>query len=183
MFASWALDLGSPDIGHELGFRNGIGKDLTLGFCAGTNVFVCSNLQFSGDFIVFRKHTSGLDYEEVVHLAQGAIQNAVVQMQELEDWQRSLHDFYVPENDFKQLAFDMIMKDAFGPSKLRNYVEAVKEEMKVEHGKVLDGCRSLYAVHGGATRILRGSSLQRISDTTSVLNSICDDYIEYKKAA
>lgn len=176
MFGVWGLDLGSKEIGYSLGFRNAIDRSMTLGVCDGTNVFVCDNLMFSGDFIMFRKHTSGLDYEEVQELSDNAVERAVIQMEKLEQWQQSLHEIEVPEPDFKQLAYDMIMAYVFSPAKLLRYVDAVQEEIKLEKG------RTLYTVHGGATRLLREASLHRVSDATKKLNGLCDDYMALKAA-
>lgn len=182
MFGTWALDLGTPTTGYELGFRNGHDTTMALGICAGTHVFVCDNLCFSGEFITLRRHTGGLDLDEVQKLTYKAVEGAVVEMEKLVQWQEGMQEIYVPKYDFKQLAFDMVAEGVFGPSKLMRYVEAVEEEIKISHRGVLDGARSLYTVHGGATRLLRESSLEMVAAATKKLNGICDDYMALKAA-
>jgi hypothetical protein len=41
----------------SLGIRNGLDRRISHGVCAGSKVFVCSNLAFSGDIVFRRKHT------------------------------------------------------------------------------------------------------------------------------
>jgi hypothetical protein len=182
MFGTWSLDLGTSTTGYELGFRNSLDKWFALGICAGTRVFVCDNMCFSGEFITMRRHTAGLDYEEVEDLGMKAVRGAVAEMEKLTQWQEGMREIYVPKPDFKQLAFDMVAEGVFGPSKLMRYVEAVDEEIKVNHSGVLNGARTLHAVHGGVTRLIRELSLHTISDVTRKLNGICDDYMALKAA-
>lgn len=54
------LTLGTPLVsGVQLavGIRNSTDKSFPLGFCAGSRVFVCSNLAFRSELLVKRKHT------------------------------------------------------------------------------------------------------------------------------
>lgn len=43
--------------GLAVGLRNSYDKSLAAGMCCGAKVFVCDNLCFDGDVVVFRKHT------------------------------------------------------------------------------------------------------------------------------
>jgi len=57
---------GRPDITRALGFRNSHDKTLAVGLTAGLNIRVCSNLCFSGEIVVHRKHTSGIEVESLM---------------------------------------------------------------------------------------------------------------------
>ena len=63
MFAVWDLKtmqgsiVKTSDNTLSIGIRNSIDKRLSVGLCAGERVFVCDNLCFKGDFVLFRKHT------------------------------------------------------------------------------------------------------------------------------
>lgn len=48
----------TPDFQLAIGLRNSHDKSLSVGLCIGSRVMVCSNLAFSGDIQLFRKHTS-----------------------------------------------------------------------------------------------------------------------------
>jgi hypothetical protein len=55
------LDLSTPlatGVSLAVGVRNSTDKSFPLGFCAGSRVFVCSNLAFRSELLVKRKHTT-----------------------------------------------------------------------------------------------------------------------------
>jgi hypothetical protein len=182
MFGVWNLALGNGAMQYALGFRNSTDKTMVVGITAGTNVLVCDNLCFSGDFIAFRKHTSGLDEDELRQIAAEAVKGAVVKMDRFYEWHKGLHDYYVPRTDLKVLTFDMMAKGVFSGGQFSNFMSALDEERAVQHGTVLDGATSLYSVHGAATRLMRTWNLLRVSDATKLLNGICDDYLLSKAA-
>jgi len=182
MFGVWNLDLGNGTMNYALGFRNSTDKTMVVGITAGTNVLVCDNLCFSGDFIAFRKHTSGLDQEELLEIAIEAVGGAVAKMDVFYGWHKSLLDYFVPRQELKGLVYDMIDRDVFSGGQFRNFMGALDEERAVPQTGVLDGCTSLYAVHGAATRLMRDWNLLRVSDATKQLNGICDDYLVEKAA-
>lgn len=183
MFGVWNLALGNGAMNYALGFRNSTDKTMVVGITAGTNVLVCDNLCFSGDFIAFRKHTSGLDREELFEIAIEAVGGAVTKMDAFYAWHKSLLDYFVPRDDLKRLVFDMIERDVFSGGQFRKFMGALDEERAVPQTGVLDGCTSLYAVHGAATRLMRDWNLLRVSDATKQLNGVCDDYLLESKAA
>ena len=118
------------DIGFELGIRNAIDKSMSVGVVAGDRVFVCDNLAFIGSLIAFRKHTSGLDHEEMVEIAMHAVRSVVPKMQEMVNWHETLQHKYVPESDFKGLVFDMMTRGVFSPGQLNNYLDCLEVERK-----------------------------------------------------
>lgn len=74
------LELDAPlasGVSLLVGMRSSIDKSIPFGFCAGHSVFVCENMAFRADLLVFRKHTryGQLRFSEaiaqaVVNLAQ-----------------------------------------------------------------------------------------------------------------
>lgn len=46
----------NPDYSWSVGFRNSHDKSMSAGVCAGSRVFVCDNLAFSGDFTFIKRH-------------------------------------------------------------------------------------------------------------------------------
>jgi hypothetical protein len=64
LFGIFDVDTVSPsgDFRSVLGFRNSNDHSWAVGLVAGSRVFVCDNLAFSGEFICLRrKHTSGMN--------------------------------------------------------------------------------------------------------------------------
>ena len=60
MFGIHTYQNGSNEMGLSIGFRNSYDKSLSIGIALGASVFVCDNLAFTGDVMLFRKHTSNV---------------------------------------------------------------------------------------------------------------------------
>jgi len=54
---------GRPDFTRALGIRNSHDKTLPVGITAGISVITCSNLAFSGEIVIHRRHTSGIELQ------------------------------------------------------------------------------------------------------------------------
>jgi hypothetical protein len=183
MFGVWELDLLLNGTHYSLGLRNAIDKSLGVGVTAGTKVLVCDNLCFSGDYIKFRKHTSGLDADELQTIAHDAVGGAIIEMEKLYDWQNGLHEIYVPKNDHEAMVYDMVVEGVFSGGKINRFLQCLEEERAIRKGGALDGATSLYNMHGAATRLMRDQSLIQVAKATPKLNQICDDYRNMKLAA
>ena len=64
---------GHPEHTRALGFRNSYDKSLAVGLTAGLSVLVCDNLCFGGETVINRKHTIGIDIEELIPQAFDSI--------------------------------------------------------------------------------------------------------------
>jgi hypothetical protein len=177
MFGVWELDITVDGTAFSLGVRNSIDKSFGIGITAGTKVFVCDNLCFSGDYIRFRKHTAGLDMDELTEIANEAVTGAVVKMERLYNWQDSLHNVFVPAPERKALVYDMVIGGVFSGGKIPAYLSALDDELAINHGRALDGAHNLYAMHGAATRLMRDWSLIKVAKATTALNAVCDQYL------
>ncbi|HCE42897.1 MAG TPA: hypothetical protein DET40_05065 [Lentisphaeria bacterium] len=51
---------------RALGIRNSHNKQFALGVVAGCSIFICDNLAFSGEITIHRKHTSGIEIDELI---------------------------------------------------------------------------------------------------------------------
>jgi len=82
MFASMGLMDGDTEMRYALGFRNSTDKSLPVGFVAGTQVIVCSNLMLSGDVKQVRRHTTNIskDLDEKFDLILGNIEGVFGQI-------------------------------------------------------------------------------------------------------
>jgi hypothetical protein len=174
MFATYSVqgdDLTpNPDAGYQIGFRNSIAKVTSIGITVGTNVFVCSNMMFSGDYITFRKHTSGLDLDELFSIAISSVRQITSRLDNMMKWHESLRPVYLSTDNMKCLTYDALDAGVFAPSKFREFQNNLDTETS-RHG------RNLYAWHGAGTRTLRENSLSLVSSRTPILNSIADEYL------
>ena len=171
MFGTWHLSSTFNGGGWMVGLRNSMNKSFAIGICAGTNVFVCSNMMFSGKFIEVRRHTSGVDLEELRRLSFIAIDGIIEELQELETWHTGLRNYPMNEEAFKLTTFDAMKEGAIPPSRFLEFMKCHEEEVKLND-------RSLYTFHGGVTRLIRDNSLFSITNYSKKLIGVCDDYIQ-----
>ena len=174
MFAVWRVDtIGDlPGMAWSVGIRNSLQKQFAVGICAGTYVFVCDNMAFSGDFVQLRKHTNRID-DDLPRIAEEAIEKVQRKLGVLSEWQFGLREFAIEEPVMKLLVFDAMATGIFAPSKFRHFLNCWEEENK-------DGAapHTMYAYHGAVTRLIRGESLFKISETSTKLVTQVDQFIE-----
>jgi hypothetical protein len=182
MFGTFHLDEGSRNTGFSVGFRNSTDKSMVLGFCAGTTVFVCDNMCFSGTYQAYRMHTGTLTDETLDAFVNDAVQKVVGDGQKMIEWQEGLANVYVPKDDYKVLAYDMIEEGVFASGQLGNYKRCLEEEKELRRGHALDCTTSLYNVHGAATRLMKGWNMLRTAEATPKLAQVCDDYLVRRAA-
>ena len=183
MFGAWELDAGDGNIRYKAGFRHAHDMSIAVSMCAGLHIIVCSNMIFSGDFLAFGKHTSGMGDDRLIDMANATMGKIIPEMDKMLTWQQDLNKIYVPRDDYKGLVYDMVTKGVFSGGQIQNYLTALDEEKALVRGYALDGATSLYNVHGAATRLMRGWNLLRVADATRKLNGLCDDYIEMRQVA
>lgn len=175
LFSSYVLDreYGEDEAKGKwmIGFRNSIDKSMAIGITAGTNVLVCSNMCFHGDYIEFRKHTGHLTIEELEQLTQRAIVSMISRLYEMTTWQTGLRDFALAEPLRKQLTYDAMDSEAIAPSMFAAFNEMYDVEQKI-HGD------TLYTFHAAGTRTIRDKSLSNIAFRTANLNKVVTQYME-----
>lgn len=172
MFGTWGLDEVQSGSQWMIGFRNSLNKLFALGVCAGNRVLVCSNMVFKGDdYIEFRKHTSGLDDDELYRLARDSMKGLIIKMAQLQSWQDMLRATPISEIEFKTLTFDAITRGIITPSEFNKFLDCHKEEIQDAR---LDG--TLYTFHGAVTRLLRDKNLFQVSERTAKLVGMLTQY-------
>jgi len=172
MFGTWVLDQEIDGRSWMIGIRNSMQKQFAIGVCAGNLVTVCSNMIFSGQFISFRRHTSGVDLEELRLFSERSLQTTFKNIGKLGDWHSNLKTFpFKTEEQFKATAFDALKSKVIPMTKLYDFLDCYKEEVALNEP-------SLYTFHGGITRMIRGDSMFGIAHSNNKLTRFCDDYIQ-----
>ena len=87
-----------PEHTRCLGFRNSYDKSLAVGLTVGLSVLVCSNLCFGGETTINRKHTSGIEIEELIPEAFNSLSG---QFERLEENVNKLKYDYMPISSAK----------------------------------------------------------------------------------
>jgi len=173
LFGTYILDCGENSK-YMIGFRNSLAKLFSLGFCAGNHVTVCSNMMFSGQFMDFRRHTGGLNWEELLYFTETAFQKVFEIMGKLKEWQENLKNKDMKENEFKILTFNAIQQGALLPSKFNEFISSFENQGIQEK----EFKNTLHQFHGGFTRMLRNESLFNISYRTPLIKNLLDEWIE-----
>ncbi len=174
MFGVWKLVQKENGMQWSIGLRNSMQKQMAIGVCAGTNVMVCDNMAFSGEFMNFRRHTGKLDIDELRVFCEVSTSNVIDKIAGMCKWQKSLREHHVPEDEFKVLTYDMLKNNVFPPSKFRQFIDAHQEERTID----MENDPNLYNVHGAVTRLLRNDSMFSISSKTTRLNQVCNWYMD-----
>jgi len=119
MFGVWQLS-GSQSKQQDwaVGIRNSIDKSMTVGLVAGIKVFVCSNLVFSGDVVLLRRHTNGLTDDSLRQLCNNALGQVKHDLGNFEDWFEALNDIHLfNPTESKFLTFEAMKTGALSPGK------------------------------------------------------------------
>ena len=90
----------NPEWTRCIGVRNSHDRSFAAGICCGVSVLVCSNLCFGGEFVIKRRHTSGIDLASMVEETMDALADGYLSFEErLLD----LHDMPVTDDQARIL--------------------------------------------------------------------------------
>ncbi len=168
MFAVYDLNNGSSELCWSVGIRNSMDKSMSLGITAGTRVFVCSNLSFSGEFLAFRRHTSGLDIDELAFMAFRAMRQMIPRLKLFQQWHEGLRQFHLTDYDMKILLVEIMTESVIPASKFHLFNQLYND--------VYDN--SLWGLHETVTDVLRGSNLLTLPKKNKLLNQVINRYID-----
>lgn len=169
MFASWeiapieAVKANYKEMQFSIGIRNSIDKTHSVGFCAGKRVFVCDNLVFSGDFVIFRKHTGALELGEILILAKESLQALIPKFKELEQWHNRMKKIRLTDEQAALLACAAMKKELIPASKYPNF-------HKLYFEKDTKYTATLHGFHGACTELMMSNSLLTIQWKNDQLN-------------
>ncbi len=167
MFSVYDLSNSNSELCWSIGLRNSLNKSLSFSVTAGTRVFVCSNLCFSGDYLAVRKHTGGMDIDLLGALAYSTMQMMIPRLRAFQAWHLGLRNFPLPETDLKILLVEIMTNYVIPASKFHDFQGL--------YANVYD--ESLWGFHEAVTDILKGSNLLTLPRKNKILNHIIDNYI------
>ena len=72
----------NPEWTRCVGVRNSHDQSFAAGVCCGVSVLVCSNLCFGGEFVIKRRHTSGIDLTAMVEETMDAMTDSYLSFEE-----------------------------------------------------------------------------------------------------
>ena len=174
MFAVWRIQNGEshPDYDLTIGLRNSHNKMFAAGMAVGSYVLVCSNLDFSGEVVIGRKHTRYIlrDLRGLVETAFSKVQAMrILQDRRIDTYKdRTLsnteaHDFLVRSVDQK------VMANSYIPKVLKEYRTPQHEEF-FRDGRVRTGWTLLNAY----TEVFKGVHALTLPNRTIKLHRMLD---------
>ena len=120
---------GRPDFTRALGFRNSHDKSLALGLTAGLSVFVCDNLCFGGETVLYRRHTTRIEIETLVVKAFDSLGG---QYERLETGVTRLRSVTVTENEARLLVVRAAEMQAIPGSDILPVLEGFRQPPHAE---------------------------------------------------
>lgn len=157
LFGAFTLDHASGELAWMIGFRNSINKSMALGITAGTRIFVCDNLAFSGSFIQFRKHTGGLDTEELQELSNQSVLLMEDRLKGFENWQLSLKNYALSRQDKEALTVRAVEEGVLPGGRFGAFHKLFFAKENQDNQAVYDD--TLYGFHGAMTQLWKKNSL------------------------
>lgn len=172
MFGVWDIQNGQKPKGFSasIGFRNSINKTLSVGVCAGRHVFNCDNLQMSGEFVEFKRHTGDLNDSELDDLTHRAVGKVLNRIKAFEKWLNQLKTIRLNSLDTKRIIYDSIIQEVVSTTKLTD-LDSLLLGSKPSYE------RSLYGFHGAVTQTIRDNNLFTQSDKNDRLNNFINKFI------
>ncbi len=166
MFAVWQLaNTGNDEMDFSIGFRNSINKMFAIGICAGKTVYVCSNMMFESDFILFRKHSGSLEQYEIEFLAVETMKKVTARFDAFNRWHESLRKVELTAAQASIITVAAIRNRIFSASSYNKF-----HELYFGNGSKPKYEPTLYGWHGALTETIRDLSLISVHQRNSMLN-------------
>jgi len=157
MYGAWAIGdgdtkkMGADTLFQCILFRNSVDKSYSFGINGGTDAFICENLMVFGDFVEFRRHTSGLDDEELRRVVTNGIEKLKPRLDSVMEWHQSLRNIKLSNAKVKSLAYDAIREKVISQKSIPQFHDLLFGEGDKRHYEP----NSLFNFHGAVTELMR----------------------------
>ena len=146
------------------GLRNSADKSFALSILSGARVFVCANGVLSGEFVITRKHTSGLDLVTSIDTALDAFMESLKGFNTMFEQLRSQR---INRTKAHSLVVELAQAGAFASSDI---LPVIREFECPRHPEF--GDKSGWALYQSATEIMKAQSPSRQVDGFKALNQV-----------
>jgi hypothetical protein len=146
LFGILDLEPQHPELGRtwSVGFMSSVDMTSSFKLAGGAGIFVCENFQVSGEVVVMRKHTIGLDLNEEIKRMTGKVLEVCESNEKLIEAQDSIS---LDDKDAFSLLGDALVQNLLPAAKVREagelYMAAEYEDCKP---------RTLWGMHNAFTR-------------------------------
>jgi hypothetical protein len=164
MFGVWEIGNKADDeLSFAIGFRNSIDKHFAVGLCAGERVFVCDNLIFDSEFILFRKHSGQLSRDELQLTAIEAMKTVTNRFELLKNWHGKLKEVGIDHKEAALLTVAAMRKELIPPSNYPKFHDLFFD-------KSTKYTPTLHGWHGAVTELYKDQSLLTVQYKNAELN-------------
>ncbi len=159
-----------PDYTWVLGLRNSHDKSIPAGLVAGSAVYVCDNLAFSGEVKVSRKHTSFL-LRDLPMLLGGAVEQLVSRWKVMDRRVEAYKGCSLANYEVNDLAIRALDAGVLSASRIPDLLHEYREPKHEEFAP-----RSLWSFFNAGTEVLKGA-LHMLPRRSQTLHQICDQFV------
>ena len=159
-----------------MGIRNSLDKRFGAQAAFGDQVMVCANLQFFGNYMLGRKHTTYIerDMPEIIEGTFERIPELVqIQDQRIDAYQNS----QLSVRNADHLVMNMLRAGAVNTARVEKVINEW-DNPSYEHGD-----RSVWRMHNAATQALKGVNIHEMPARTIKLQEVCDRAAGFAMAA
>lgn len=157
----------SPDYSWVLGLRNSHDKTLTAGLVAGSSIFVCDNLSFSGEVCVSRKHTSYI-LEDLSGLIGNALGRLLLMFKSQDQRVERYRATRLSDADAHDLTIQALDKGVVCASKIPALLHEWREPRYEDFEP-----RTVWSFFNATTEVLKGA-LHLLPKRSQALYQLCD---------
>ena len=168
------LEVRGPQHNEEyiqvVGVRNSHDKRLPAGVAAGSQVVVCSNLMFTGEIKVFRKHTSNI-LRDLPMLIGRAIEQLLARWHDQDRWIARFKNCSLSDRDAHDLTIRALDRGVICGSQIPKVLSDWREPQYAAFQR-----RTLWSWFNSVTEHLKGN-LPLLPRRTAALYGLCDAFV------
>jgi hypothetical protein len=157
----------SDEVGTVVGLRNSHDKSFAAAVCAGCAPFVCTNLAFSNEVVLNRRHTTNI-MDALPMVISRAIGNLTERWAENDKRIDAYKAFQLDNEQADHLAVELFLSGAITKTHIG---EVAKQWRNPDHDEFAE--RNAWSFYNGVTNILRGN-LSALNCRSDALHGLLD---------
>ena len=158
-----------PDYSLVIGLRNSHDKSLPAGLVAGSQVFVCDNLAFSGEVQIARKHTPNI-MRDLPSLVGDALGRLLVMFRTQDERVERYRTTRLSDADAHDLTIKALDSGVVCASKIPELLKEWREPRYQEFEP-----RTVWSYFNATTEVLKGA-LHMLPRRSQALHKLCDQF-------
>ena len=167
---------GNPDYTTQMGVRNSLDKRFGAQVAFGSQVMVCANLCFWGEYELGRKHTTHIE-RDLPMMIENTLKGIPQMRLQQDNRFTAYREAPLSVRNADHLIMNMLRAGAVNTSRIEK-VMAEYDEPTFDHGE-----RNVWRAFNAATQALKGVNIHELPSRTIKLQEVCDDMAGFKVAA